>query len=104
MAGVEEGRADTGRDLDRLLVIDNFAELMQRVGRVDHGVEGRRGFDPGPSRSAGIVRGLAFLKIGRIEDHEIGELARGGGGDDRALETALAEERQAAAMVEMGMG
>jgi len=57
-----------------------------------------------PRRCARVLRGVGLLEIGRIEDHEIGKLARGGGGHDRALEAALAKERQPAAMVEMGMG
>ena len=53
---------------------------------------------------APVALGVFLLQPGRIEHHQPRQLAGGAGGDDLAAEAALGEQRQPAAMVEMGVG
>ena len=47
--------------------------------------------------------GLLFLQMRRIEHDQRGKLPRRGGHNDGAAKTALGEQRQSPAMIEVGM-
>ena len=62
-------------------------------------------------RAAGIALGVAgralgelLLELGRVEQHEPGELGGRRGADDGAAEALVDEQRQEAAVVEVGVG
>ena len=52
----------------------------------------------------GVKTRLFLLEVGGVEQDEAREFAGGGGGQDFAAKTAPDEQRQAPAMVEMGVG
>ncbi len=52
---------------------------------------------------ANSVTRLFLLQVGRIEQHQPGELTRGGGCDYFTTEASFREKRQASAMIKMGM-
>ena len=56
------------------------------------------------ARVAGRPLGELGLELGRVEQHEPGELRGSGGADDGAAEALVDEQRQQAAVVEVGVG
>ncbi len=106
VAGIEEGRAKARFELHRRAVIRGAAEMVEAVERIDHGVERLRSFGlvtVSPCDARTVAR-LFFLKMGGIEQDQANEFTRRRGGDDLAAESALHQQRQPAAVIEMGVG
>jgi len=57
-----------------------------------------------PRGLSGVIPSLFLLQVSGVEHHQPGQFARGGGGDDLPAKTALDQQRQATAVIEMGVG
>src|SRR5665647_1882455 len=55
-------------------------------------------------RPAPAVLCLFLLQMRRIHHHQTSQFARGCGGDDLAAESPLGQQRQAPAVIQVGMG
>ena len=106
MAGVDERDPDAVRHVDRLVIGRNPPEPIEGAERVENAVERLLG---GGALAAefGALRAalcLFLLLMRRVEQHQLGQLARRRGRDDLAPEPALDQQRNAAAVVEMRVG
>lgn len=54
--------------------------------------------------SAGLIACLFFLQVRRIQHHQPGQFTRGRRGDDLALEATFAQQGNAPAVIQVGMG
>ena len=105
MAGIEKGRVYARGQFQ------GFA-VDAPCGRSIRGCSWRRVWctaaRPRDCRHAGLLAGLLaclfFLQMGRIQHDQPRQFARGGGGDDLAAKAALYQQRQASAVIEMGVG
>ena len=106
VTGVDEGRADARRDVERNAVADRPTEAIERREGIDHGVERRRhvALLAAPHRPALALAGVFFLDVGGIEHDQARQLARRRGRDDLAAKAALRQEREAPDMIEMSVG
>ena len=106
MAGVEESGAQAGREVDGAAIVGDAAETVEDVDRVEQRIERRAAPSPARpgARRAKRPAMLFLLQMGGVEQHQPRQFAGRGGGDDLALKAALDEQRQAPAMVEMGVG
>ena len=107
MAGVEEGRAQIpGASSRRCAVSRDAAEAVEAVERVERACRAARA-QPRALAACRLARAmprLLLVQMRGIEHHQARQFARRGGGDDLAAEAALDEQRQAPAVVEMGVG
>jgi hypothetical protein len=104
--GVEEGRTDARRDLERLPVTRDAAEVVQHGERIQDRIQrGDRvrvlAAAPGAMRAAAR---FFLLQVGGVLHHQARQLARGGGRHDLAAEPAPGQQRQTAAVIQVGMG
>ena len=102
MSGVEERGGDPRIKLDRLEAGGGAAKPFDGVERAHRLVE--RLVMPASLAVAMVTPGLSLVRVRRVEHHQLGEVAGGGGGNDLALKAALRQQRQSPAMVERGMG
>ncbi len=105
VAGIEKGGANPGGEIERLAVVRVASEEIERSERIDDGIERLAVGLPAavPRRLPPSMPRILLLQVGGVEKHQPRKLARGGGGDDLAVEASLHEQRKAPAMVEMRM-
>ncbi len=105
MPGVVEGHAQPIGDRNGFAVVHAAAETVQRVEHIDQGVERclRRPL-AAALRLPGAPARVLLLQVSRIEQHEAGEVAGRGGGDDLTTKALLHQQRQPPAMIEMRVG
>ena len=108
VSGIDEGGANARRNIDGLIVFGRAPEEVHAVEGVEHRIQG---LDPlpvvmamGAGLPAGLVLGLFFLQMGRIEHHQPGQLPGSGRGDDLALEPPPGQQGDATTVIQMGMG
>ena len=106
MAGIDEGRAQAGEQLERLVVAGGPLELIQTIPGVRHRIQRLRArlVDALPTGAPRLMFGVFCLQMRGIQHDQASELAGRAGRDDLAAEPALGEERQAPAMIEMRVG
>ena len=103
MSRVKEGRADAGRNLKGPVIRCRPAEAGDDVQAVYHGVEPIALCALATSFMPVTATSILELQVRGIEDDQAGELERRRGRDDFAAKAALGQQRQPAAVIEMGM-
>ncbi len=98
VAGVAEGDRDAVGHRERAVVVD-ADELPDRLVGIRGGVERLDGREALLGALLGDERGVIALDFGRVLEHDAGEVARGEGAVDVALEALAAEVRQVAAVI-----
>ncbi len=104
--GVDEGGLDPRCQWYGLAVARHPTEALQGVESIEEGIERlylsiRLAAFPG---AAVPIAGLFLLQSGCVEHDQSGQFAAGGGGDDLSAKAAIDQQRNAPAMVEVGMG
>jgi hypothetical protein len=107
MAGLVKGRLDAGDRFEgRFVVVRD--ELGQRLLHVAHAVE--RLIEPAfvlpaiPAPGAVQPFGVLLLDVRGVEEHRAAQISGRGRGVDRPLEPASNQERDRAAMIDVGVG
>lgn len=103
MAGVQEACVDAVGQLHGLVVGDVRAKEILRVQGVVQRVQRRRRSLAAALGAHGTAR-LLFLQAGRVQHHHPRQLARGAGGQDAAAKALPHQQRNAPAMIEVGVG
>ena len=107
MSGVVEGGANPLGQFHRLAVRHMASKTLETVEHIQRGVQrlhlGGAAVSL-PRQFALAVLRLLLLQAGGVEQHQSRQLERWRGADDLTLETALDQQRNASAVVEMGVG
>ena len=105
MAGVVEDGLDVIVD-PHGLVVRHGLQQRQRAVHVAHRVERLHGL-PAPASFLAmpfLLEGGVFrLNLGGVAEHQLDQVGRGGGGDDRAAKTLLHQLRRQSAVVHVGV-
>ena len=88
-------------DLPAIFTGDN---QFQRLHDVLEGVQGLHRSCAGTAALLVFPVGVAFLDVGRIAEHDVQQFPGDTGAEDPAPEALLHQQRQAARMVNMGVG
>ena len=107
MAGVDEGRTDAFGQCDRLVVSSRPSKTADGVERIDQRVQRNNRAHFAVLVVLCLLRlvaGVFLLQMGGVDHHQPGQLRGRRRGDDLAAKSPLGEQRQPAAMIEMGMG
>ena len=104
VAGIAEDELDARQHLDRAarsapsrISCSTASGVLERVERLDAARVAR------PSALAVLPLGVALGMVARVREQDAHEVAAGGVGVDGATEAALAQQRQPAAVVDVGV-
>ena len=106
MSRIEEGRADTGRQLQRLIVTGLAPEIFKAVERIQCRIKRLKVFltlTVPAFCPAFLVAGLFFLQARCIQQHQTRQFQGRRGRDHFAVKALLRQQRYATAMVKVGM-
>ena len=101
--GVAEAHAYAARRLQGLLVLDRSEPPRHLLG-VPLRVEGLIGAATGTAGSTSAPLGLGLLDVGRVEQHDLGQVQRGRRRVDGSREPELRKARKQAGVIDVGVG